>query len=331
MSTSKQGTALISRSDIRRLLPIADCIAAVEAAFAASTKGGTIPAGALGTHVAHGGFHVKTAGLSGAAPYFAAKVNANFPGNPSQSGLPTIQGLLVLFDATNGIPLAVMDAAEITRLRTAAATAVAAKYLSRADASTATICGCGLQGRANLEALCSQRRITRVFAYDRDAEHARAFAKEMAAAHDIVVTQVSSIREGSTQSDVVITCTTSQEPILSSDDVENGTFIAAVGADSEHKQEIHPLLMKRAAVVVDVLAQCAAFGDLHHAIAAGVMTEADVRADLAGIIVGSVTLGADEVVVFDSTGTALEDVAAAALVYERAVEHGRLSHFDFVR
>jgi hypothetical protein len=118
-------TILIARSRIRELLPIKDCIAAVEAAFAAASRGKTTLAGVLGSHVANGGFHVKTAGLQSDTAYFAAKINANFPMNPSRSGRPTIQGVLVLYDATNGDPLAVMDSGEITRIRTAAATAVA--------------------------------------------------------------------------------------------------------------------------------------------------------------------------------------------------------------
>jgi alanine dehydrogenase len=310
-----------------------DCIAAVEAAFAAVTNGTTIPAGVLGSQVADGGFHVKTAGLLSDTPYFAAKINANFPQNPSRSGRPTIQGILVLCDATNGDPLAVMDSAEVTRLRTAAATAVAAKYLSRIDASTVTICGCGLQAAAQLVALCAVRPIVRAFAHDLDPERASAFASEMTSALRIDVGPVSTIAEGSTCSDIVVTCTPSTRPILGLDDVGEGAFIAAVGADSEHKQEIDVHLMARAAVVADVLSQCAAIGDLHHAIEAGVMSASDVRAELADIVSGASRWSRSEreIVVFDSTGTALEDVAAAAMVYERAVAERIGTRFDFAR
>lgn len=308
-----------------------DCVAAVEAAFAAAANDRTIAAGVLGSHVADGGFHVKTAGLLGAASYFAAKINANFPQNPARSGRPTIQGILVLYDATNGDPLAVMDSAAITRLRTAAATAVAAKYLSRPDAASVTICGCGVQSAAQVEALSVVRRITRVFAHDLDATRARAFAETMSRRLNIDVRPVSSIADGSTRSDIVVTCTPSTRPILGVGDVADGTFIAAVGADSEHKQEIDAPLMARSAVVVDVLSQCTAIGDLHHAIAAGAMTAADVRAELADVVNGSAPWSRSDrdVVVFDSTGTALEDVAAAAMVYERAVARELGARFDF--
>jgi len=326
-----RSTILISRASVRRLLPLRDCIAAVEAAFVAAATGRTIAAGVLGSHVDGGGFHVKTAGLVGEPAYFAAKTNANFPQNPLRSGRPTIQGILVLYDATNGDPLAVMDSAEITRLRTAAATAVAAKYLSRVDASAVTICGCGLQAAAQLEALCAVRPIARVFAYDVDQTRTHTFAAEMNDALHLDARPVSTIAEGSKRSDIVVTCTSSTRPILGVDDVAAGTFIAAVGADSENKQEIDVHLMARATVVADVLSQFAAIGDLHHAIEAGVMSANDARAELADVVTGTArwSRSDNEIVVFDSTGTALEDVAAAAMVYERAVAERISTTFDF--
>ena len=124
-----------------------ECIAAVERAFLRHARGEAIPPAVLGVHVESGGFHVKTAGMFDAIdgrPVFAAKVNANFPGNPERHGLPTIQGVIALFDAANGRVLALFDSIEITVLRTAAATAVAAKYLASDEAKVA-ICGCGEQ------------------------------------------------------------------------------------------------------------------------------------------------------------------------------------------
>jgi len=324
-------TILIPRTAVRQLLPMKDCIAAVEAAFAGMSSGKTIPAGLLGSHVAEGGFHVKTAGLLGRAAYFAAKINANFPQNPLRSGRATIQGILVLYDATNGDPLAVMDSAEITRLRTAAATAVAAKYLSRPDAATVTISGCGLQASAQLEAVCLMRPISRVFVHDLDAARAEQFAADMRAKLRVDVRAVPAIADGPRRSDIVVTCTPSTRPILGVKDVADGTFIAAVGADSEHKHEIDVDLMAQSAVVADVLSQCATIGDLHHAIEAGAMTAADVRAEFAGVVSGTASWRRSdgETVVFDSTGTALEDVAAASIVYERAVAARSCATFDF--
>src|SRR5687768_11031103 len=120
-------TLLLTRSDVEQLLTLEDCVGAVEDAFRRHAIGETGPPGVLGIHVEGGSFHIKAAALTLERPYFAAKLNANFPQNGARPGLPTIQGVLALCDATNGTPLAVMDSIAITALRTAAATAVAAK------------------------------------------------------------------------------------------------------------------------------------------------------------------------------------------------------------
>ena len=134
------------------------------------------PPGILGFHAQDGSFHIKAALLTLDQPYFAAKTNANFPHNGARHGLPTIQGVVVLCEAVKGLPLAVMDSMAITALRTAAATAVAAKYLAREKCDTALICGCGGQAPAQLRALLRVRSPARIYAYDQDAEKAKAFA-----------------------------------------------------------------------------------------------------------------------------------------------------------
>ena len=124
---------------------------------------------------------------------------------------------------------------------------------------------------------------------------------------------------------MIVTCTPSRVPLLSAADVPTGAFVAGVGADNEDKQELAPDLMAGSTVVVDVLEQCATIGDLHHALMAGVMRREDVHAELADVVSGrkSGRTSRDEITIFDSTGTALEDVAAAAIVYERAALEGR--------
>jgi len=312
---------VLTRSDVRALLDMDDCIAAVEDAFRAQAAGGTLPSGVLGTHVPGGGFHVKTAGLllRGCA-YFCAKINANFPQNPSERGLPTIQGVISLHDGSNGVLLALLDSAEITAMRTAAATAVAARYLARSDAGTVTIVGCGTQGRGQLLALSRVRPVRHVYAFDVDPAAASAYADAMTDALDCTVEAVADYRAAARRSDMVVTCTPSRSPLLSEADVSPGVFVAAVGSDSESKQELEPAMLATSTLVVDVLEQCATIGELHHALAAGLLRREDVHAELADVVGGRRPgrTSPDEVIVFDSTGTALEDVAAASLVYERA-------------
>lgn len=317
-------TRLLTRADVARLLDLGDCIDAVERAFRAHAEGRTVPSGVLGVRVEGGGFHIKTAGLTGSRGYFAAKLNGNFDANPERRGLPRIQGVIVLCDGRTGSPLALMDSVEITVLRTAAATAVAARHLARHDAAVATICGCGVQGRAQLAALARVLPLRRAYAFDCDHGAASRFAAELATDLGIEIVAADDLSAACRASDVCVTCTPSRTPLLGADDVSPGAFVAAVGADSEEKQELAPELLAMASVVVDHLEQCATIGELHHALERGVLARSDVRAELHEVVAGTKPgrRSVEEVVVFDSTGVALEDVAAAALVAERAEAAG---------
>jgi ornithine cyclodeaminase/alanine dehydrogenase-like protein (mu-crystallin family) len=227
--------------------------------------------------------------------------------------------VIALFDAADGRLLALLDSAEITCLRTAAATAVAAKYLAP-DPAAVTICGCGEQSRSQLRALACVRRVTRAMAFDLDAGRAKRFAADMAAELGVEVVVIRDPLEAALDSDIWVTCTSARRWFLGRAHVRPGAFVAAVGADNPEKQEIEPELLAGSAVVADILEQCATSGDLHHAISAGLMRREDVRAELADVVSGGRPgrLSGDEIVVFDSTGTALEDVAVAALACRRA-------------
>jgi ornithine cyclodeaminase/alanine dehydrogenase-like protein (mu-crystallin family) len=317
-------TLILTRRDVAALLDLDACIEAVERAFAAFGRGLLPAPGVLGVPAPDGGFHIKTARLDLARPYVAVKTNGNFPRNRERHGLPTIQGTVTLGDGRTGQVLAVMDSIEITARRTAAATAVAAKYLARPDAATVTICGCGTQGRVQLRALARVRSIRRVLAWDVYRARATAYAGEVQAELGIRATAVSAPGPAARESDVVVTCTPATAWFLGCADVRPGTFVAAVGADSPEKQELEPALLAGALVVADVLEQAATIGELHHALAAGVVTRAGVHAELGEVVAGRRPgrRDAGEITVFDSTGTALQDVAAAALAYERALAAG---------
>jgi alanine dehydrogenase len=324
------GTLLLRRSQIAVLLSLEECIAAVEEAFRLQGEGKVAPPGVPGMHANGGSFHVKAA-MDATRAYFAAKLNGNFPANPERCGLPTIQGLIVLCDAANGSPLAVMDSIEITILRTGAATAVAARRMARANSTVATICGCGNQGRVQLRAVARVLPIARVYAFDRNADAAARFAREMSDELGMRVTVADDISAAVHASDVCVTCTPAKQFFISSDAVKPGTFIAAVGADNPAKQELQPELLASARVVVDGLEQCAVMGDLHHAIEKGLMTRGGVCAELAEVVAGRKQgrTSDEEITIFDSTGVALEDVAAAVMVYEKAIRKGIGSSVEF--
>ena len=315
-------TIILSREDVSRLLTIDECIVAVEAAFRMYGEGNAAPPKILGLHTSEGGLHIKAGMLTLNRNYIVAKLNANFPMNPAKHNLPTIQGAVTVFDADNGTLLAVMDSIEITIIRTGAATGVAAKYLSKNNSDTLTICGCGNQGLISLRAILCVRQLKRLFLYDTDPLQVQNLLNQISdLASQIEIVTTPDLKSALSKSDIVVTCTPSRNPFVNVGDVRPGTFIAAVGADSEHKHEIHPKLITSAKVITDFTEQSATIGDLHHAIEQGLVTQSHVYAELGEVVAGKKTGRQDEneVIVFDSTGTALQDVAASAIVYERAV------------
>jgi ornithine cyclodeaminase/alanine dehydrogenase-like protein (mu-crystallin family) len=326
-----EGTLLLRRSDIEGLLSLHECIGAVENIFRLQGQGKIPAPGILGVRAPDGGLHVKAGLLPGDRNYLVAKLNANFPGNNAHFGLPTIQGVIAVFDAKNGTPLAILDSIDITIKRTAAASAVAAKYLARKDSSVATICGCGQQGRTQLRAVLLVLPLTKIYVFDVNKRAAIDFRNELSPELKIDIELVRDLPSALQKSDVCITCTTANESFVCKEDVSPGTFIAAVGADNEDKQEIDSALIASAKVVADSLEQSCAIGDVHHAIAHGLMRKEDVYAELCEIVAGQKIgrVADDEIIVFDSTGVAIEDAVAAAAVYERALADGIGTDFDF--
>ena len=314
-------TLVLTRNDVRHFVTLNDCIASIEQVFRLYGEGKTSVPSMMGIHSSDGGFHVKAGILPLKRNYFAAKVNANFPHNRQRFALPTIQGVIVLCDADNGRPLAVLDSIEITAMRTAAATAVAAKYLARKDSKVVTLCGCGEQGKVQLQALAQILKLEQVFVFDIDETRAVEFACEFSVELEVAVQAIRGL-DAAIESDVWVTCTSSHKPFLKREHIRTGTFIAAVGADNPEKQELEPELMVGAKIVVDILEQCASIGDLHHALKAGVVKRSDVHAELGEIVAGRKPgrVSNEETIIFDSTGMALQDVAAAALVFEKAEE-----------
>jgi ornithine cyclodeaminase/alanine dehydrogenase-like protein (mu-crystallin family) len=326
-----ESTLLLNRSDVQQLLSLTECVDAVESIFREQGEGKIPPSGIFGVRTQSGGLHVKTAHLSGTKNYIAAKLNTNFAQNYVRFGLPTIQGLIVLYDADNGRLLTVLDSMEITTTRTAAATAVAAKYLARKNSSVATMCGCGEQGRAQLRALSLVLPLRKVYAFDINPNASLRFAAELSREIEIDVEQLRSLPRTIQNSDVVVTCTPATEFFVHKEDVDAGTFVAAVGADDSHKQEIDPALLASARVVGDGIEQICSIGDTHHAIAEGLMRKEDVYATLSEIVAGKKAgrINEMDIIVFDSTGVAIEDAAAATVVYERALIAGIGNCFEF--
>jgi ornithine cyclodeaminase/alanine dehydrogenase-like protein (mu-crystallin family) len=229
-SAAAPQVVILARSEVAALMTPADYLEAVEAGFRALHDGMAHAPPPWHIEGDGGGFHGKGASLGLDRLYVALKLNGNFPGNPASNGLPTIQGAVLLCDGETGSLLAILDSIEITLRRTAAATALAARFLARPDSATALVCGCGEQAAAQLDALRAVLPLAQVFAWDRDRARAERLAS---AARDIGVAD--NLADAALASDIIVTCTTATEPFLAAAMVRPGTFIAAVGADAPHK------------------------------------------------------------------------------------------------
>ena len=315
---------LLSRADVARLMDFADYVEAVEAGFGAAANSKALAPPAAAFHVPGGSYHAKAAALlAGDPPVMAIKLNGNYPGNPAANGLPTVQGVIYLADATNGRPLALMDSIEITINRTGAATTLAACHLARSDSRVATICGAGVQGRIQATAIAAAARLDVIHIWDSRPDAAGKLARDLTHQLKIDVRPTADVAV-TRQSDIIVTATSSKTAFLTPELVRPGTFIAAVGADNSDKQEIDPRLYAASVAVVDSLEQAAEIGDLHHALAAGAVTTGHVHATLGEILAGAKAGRRDPtaITLFDSTGMGLQDVAAAAAIYRRALASG---------
>jgi ectoine utilization protein EutC len=326
------GTVLVLHEpEIRALLDLASCREAVEEAFSAYATGRAALPGVITLDLpgSRGEIHVK-AGHLREAPSYAVKIVSGFAGNPER-GLPATDGMILVFDARTGAPAALLlDHGLVTHLRTGAAGAVAAKHLARADARIAGVVGCGEQARYQIEALDRVRPLREVRIWGRRAEKARARAAELAGrpgmAERCRIVAVASVRQAVEGADLVVTVTSSREPLVRAEWIGAGTHVTAVGSDGPEKRELFPEVLGRAdRVVADSREQCLRLGEIHHAVASGLLAESEVDAELGEITAGLKPgrVSDSEITVCDLTGVGVQDVAAAALVVERARAQGR--------
>jgi ornithine cyclodeaminase len=317
---------LLREHEIRAAIDMAACIEACEGAFLAYSEGRAATPAVIhvGVPERQGEVHVKAGYLHGGR-HFALKVAGGFPTNAAL-GLPTSDGMVVVFDAETGAPAAILiDHGFLTDLRTGAAGGVAARHLAPASVRTVAVIGTGVQVRYQLEALALVRPgFTTVRVWGRNPEHAGRCVAELRARPGLpagcTYLVAPSAREAVLGADVVVTCTASREPLVRAEWLEPGAHVTALGSDEPGKQELAPEVLARADVLaVDSRAQCARLGELHHALVTGLVDEAKV-AELGEIVAGKRPGrgSASQLTVCDLTGVGVQDVAAASLVVERA-------------
>lgn len=308
-------TLFLGRNDVRPLLNMSDTIKAVEQVFIDCARGQTKMPPKAYLVLEHGDFRAMPAAIPGAVGIKWVNVH---PHNPA-AGMPTVMAVMIYNDPATGYPLAVMDATDITAYRTGAAAAIASKYLARRDSYTLGIFGAGRQAQTQLLAHAELFDLKVIRVFDRQKATAEKFIKSFPS-YPLIAASL----EETAASDIVCTVTPAREPLLKKEWIHAGTHINAVGADAAGKEELEPSLLNDAIVIVDDLGQASAAGEINVPIRKGLFKIEQVYATLAEIIVGKKKGRTDEkaITVFDSTGIAIEDIAVARLIYEKAKERG---------
>ncbi len=314
---------ILSRKQIEEALSIPKVLEAIEKGFIAYSRGETVipPVGSLHFDSPPGDCHIKY-GYAKSEKYYVVKIASGFYDNPKR-GLPSNNGLMLLFDKQNGNPVcALLDEGYLTDIRTAAAGYVAAKCLAPKSVSCVGIVGTGAQEYYQLKFLSFATECRRAMIWGRDIEK----AKKMASHPDLknwTCEIAKNLEELTAECNLIVTTTNSSQPLLLADQVRPGTHITAVGADDIGKQEIdEKIFLKADKVIVDSRSQCSAFGDVSHALKKDLIRQ-DKLVEL-GDVLANPSLGRtsqSEITVCDLTGIAIQDLQIAQSVYEEVIAH----------
>lgn len=319
---------ILSASEVRQALPMAEAIAGVRQAFIQLAAGqADMP---LRTGVSVTAASEKIAGTVLVMPAhlrqsqaLAVKVVSVFPGNPAVA-LPLVQGVVLVLEAETGQPLALLEGGAVTAIRTGAASGVATDLLARPDATVAAIIGTGVQARTQLEAICTVRTIQEVRVYGRTAAHADLLVAEMAGSGPVPrqIIAVSSVKAAVTDADIICTATASSSPVFSGEWLKPGAHVNGIGSYTPEMQEVDSETILRSLVIVDSkTAALAEAGDLIIPLQQGLITEAHIHAELGEILLGAKhgRTSPDQITYFKSVGVAVQDITAAHIAYLNAL------------
>jgi len=327
-------TLLLDPDDVAASTQMSAVIDAVEGAFAADARGDTQMPAKSYIDLAHydGDFRSMPAYIDAregpGEDWEGAGVKwvNSHPHNPDRHGLPTVMGTVIYSDPETAFPLALLDGTHLTRLRTGAAAAVATKYLAREDATTLGLVGAGIQAYWQLEAIAEVRDIEQVVVSDVDPDAVQELIDRYGEDFDVRA----GTNDEAAACDIVSTTTPVRDPVVGT--VGDHTHVNAMGADAEGKHEIADDVLANAKLVIDDYEQCTHSGEINVPWHEGVLEDTDLHGELGDIVAGTLDGRTDEdgVTVFDSTGLAIQDVAAAHVVYERAREDGTGTEFALV-
>jgi len=306
---------IVDEAALRAAVTPARACAAIRDAFRADGEGRTLVPPVINFDIpaSRGEFHIKTAYIEG-VPHIAVKIASGFYDNPAR-GLPSGSGLMAVFDAQTGMPAALLlDNGFLTDIRTGAAGAVAADVLARSRIETVGMIGSGMQARHQIRCLRIVRDFRRVVVWSPARQHVETYCDELRT-EGYDMRAADSAAEVCAAADVLVTATPAREPLVRSEWLRSGMHITAVGSDSPGKQELDADCLRRAdLVVVDRLAQCAAFGELRHALDAALLSASDACGELGAVVAGRKPgrTSDRQITIADLTGVGFQDTAIAS-------------------
>lgn len=313
--------------EIKKLVSLKEAIKAVEESFAAYSSGRAVLPGVINLDLPEfeGEVHVKAAYIKG-DEYYVIKTASGFYHNP-ELGLPVGNGLMQVFEARTGQLRAILfDRGYLTELRTAAAGAVAAKYLAKTSIEKVAVIGSGVQARFQLRALSEVRTFKKVSVWSRRRENVLKYIEEMKTIYpEVNFLPADSAQKAVDEADLIITATPSRSPIVRAEWLKPGVHITAMGSDGPEKQELFPEVLARAGrLFCDSVSQCRRLGEVHHALEAGIISESQISGEIGELVLGLKTgrQSDEEITVADLTGLGVQDAAVASLFLRLAHEAG---------
>jgi alanine dehydrogenase len=326
-------TLLLKQSEIKQLIDMKEVIESVETAYSVhADRKVQMPAKKyLFFKKYNGDLRIMPCFIKSLDQAGVKCVNVH-PNNPLQHDLPTVMGVIELFDPKTGFPISVMDGTWITNMRTGAAAGVGTKYLARKDSTELGIIGAGKQAFTQLMALKEVMNIESAKVFCRTCSSRENFAKLANEKFGLNIKAVATAEEAVKDVDVIVTVTPANKPVLKSEWINDGTHINAMGADAPGKQELESGLLKKSKIFIDCWEQARHSGEINVPVAEGLITREDIEAKIGDVIIGKSNgrISDEDITIFDSTGLAVQDVVTASKVFEKALEKGIGNKINFL-
>ncbi|MFY9638714.1 MAG: alanine dehydrogenase [Methanobacterium sp.] len=326
-------TLLLKQSEIKQLIDMKEVIESVETAYSVhADRKVQMPAKKyLFFKKYNGDLRIMPCFIKSLDQAGVKCVNVH-PNNPLQHDLPTVMGVIELFDPKTGFPISVMDGTWITNMRTGAAAGVGTKYLARKDSTELGIIGAGKQAFTQLMALKEVMNIESAKVFCRTCSSRENFAKLANEKFGLNIKAVTTAEEAVKDVDVIVTVTPANKPVLKSEWISDGTHINAMGADAPGKQELESGLLKKSKIFIDCWEQARHSGEINVPVAEGLITREDIEAKIGDVIIGKSNgrISDEDITIFDSTGLAVQDVVTASKVFEKALEKGIGNKINFL-